>query len=167
MAMARRKFRSGPDGITANFNSEERSGLATVLQQFRDLLVEGHDASMLRFQPPVHIQNEHASEEFWEMAAVPLLRHRLEAIDVVEAGLEGVALDDEAVSAWLQTLNSLRLYLGNTLEVGTASFDPAALNDERHDMARYMLYEWLGGILDQLVETAAETLPSGDSDGRP
>ncbi len=165
--MARRRFRHGPDGIAVNLRDDERSGLATVLQQFRELLTEGSDASMLRFQPPVHIQDEKASDEFWEMAAVPLLKHRLEAIDTVESGLAAGVIAAEAVSAWLQTFNSLRLYLGNTLEVGAASFDPADLGDTGHDMARYMLYEWLGGILDQLVETAAETLPEGDGDGRP
>ncbi len=157
--MARGRFRLGPDGITVTLSGEERSGLATVLEQFRQLLLEGTDVSMLRFQPPVHLHDREASDEFWDMAAGPLLRHRLEAIDVVEAGLAGAALDDEAVSAWIQTLNSLRLYLGNTLEVGAATFDPPQQGERPQEAARYMLYEWLGGLLDQLVEAAAETLP--------
>ena len=162
--MARRKFRSGPDGITVTLRDAERSGLAAVLEQFRQLLLEGTDASMLRFQPPVHIHDHRASDEFWEMAAGPLLRHRLEALDIVEAGLAGTPLDDEAVSAWMQTLNSLRLYLGNTLEVGAATFDPPQPGEQPQEAARYMLYEWLGGLLDQLVATAAGTLPPGTDD---
>ena len=157
--MARGRFRLGPDGITVTLRDEERAGLAAVLEQFRQLLLEGTDTSMLRFQPPVHIHDESASEEFWEMSAGPLLRHRLEAIDTVEAGLAGASLDDEAVAAWMQTLNSLRLYLGNTLEVGAATFDPPREGDRPQEAARYMLYEWLGGLLDQLVTTAAGTLP--------
>ena len=157
--MARGRFRLGPDGITVTLRDEERSGLAAVLEQFRELLLAGTDASMLRFQPPVHIQDPEASDEFWEMAAGPLLRHRLEAIDIVEAGLAGAALDEEAVSAWIQTLNSLRLYLGNTLEVGAATFDPPPAGDKSQQAARYMLYEWLGGLLDQLVAAASDSLP--------
>ena len=138
--------------------------MAAVLEQFRQLLIGGTDASALRFQPPVHIHDRRASEEFWDMAASPLLQHRLEAIDAVEAGLDGSPLDDEAVSAWMQTLNSLRLYLGNTLEVGAATFDPRRAADEPRDAARYVLYEWLGGLLDELVTVAAGSLPPGQGD---
>ena len=159
--MARGRFRLGPKGIAVTLRDDERAGLATVLEQFRQLLLEGTDTSMLRFQPPVHIHDPKASEEFWDMAAAPLLRHRLEAIDTVEAGLAGTPLDDQAVEAWIQTLNSLRLYLGNTLEVGAATFDPPREGDRPQEAARYMLYEWLGGLLDQLVTTAAGTLPPG------
>ena len=143
---------------------DERAGLAAVLEQFRQLLVGGKDASLLRFQPPVHIHDRKASEEFWEMAGDSLLRHRLEAIDTVEAGLDGTPLDDDGVSAWMQTLNSVRLYLGNTLEVGAATFNPPQEGDEPQEAARYVLYEWLGGLLDQLVEVAAQGLPPGTDD---
>ncbi len=159
--MARGRFRLGPEGITVTLRDDERAGLAAVLEQFRQLLIGGTDALLLRFQPPVHIHDRRASEEFWDMAAGPLLQHRLEAIDTVEAGLAGAALDDEAVAAWMQTLNSLRLYLGNTLEVGAATFDPSRAGDKPQEAARYMLYEWLGGLLDQLVTAAAGTLPPG------
>ena len=135
--MARARFRSGPDGIIVTLRDDERDGLAAVLEQFRQLLIGGGDASMLRFQPPVHLHDHKASEEFWEMAAGPLLRHRL---------------------------NSLRLYLGNTLEVGAATFDPPQPGDKSQEAARYMLYEWLGGLLDQLVSVAAEGLPPGTDD---
>ena len=162
--MARSRFRPGPDGITVALRDEERAGLATVLEQFRQLLIGGADTSMLRFQPPVHIHDRKASEEFWDMAADPLLQHRLEAIDTVEAGLAGAALDDEAVAAWMQTLNSLRLYLGNTLEVGAATFHPPQAGDKPQEAARYMLYEWLGGLLEQLLTAAAGSLPPGTDD---
>ena len=162
--MARGKFRTGPDGITVSLRNEERAGLASVLEQFRGLLIGGGDASSLRFQPPVHIDDQEASEEFWDMASAPLLRHRLEAIDIVEAGLGGAPLDAAAVSAWLQTLNGLRLYLGNTLEVGAATFDPPRAGDKSQQAARYMLYEWLGGLLDQLVTAASESLPPDTDD---
>lgn len=162
--MARTRFRSGPDGIIVTLRDDERAGLATVLEQFRQLLIGGGDTSMLRFQPPVHLHDHKASEEFWDMAAGPLLRHRLEAIDAVEAGLDGTPLDSEAIAAWMQTLNSLRLYLGNTLEVGAATFDPPQPGDKSQEAARYMLYEWLGGLLDQLVSVAAEGLPPGMDD---
>lgn len=158
------RFRSGPDGISVTLRDDERAGLAAVLEQFRQLLVGGKDASLLRFQPPVHIHDRKASEEFWEMAGDSLLRHRLEAIDTVEAGLDGAPLDDDCVSAWMQTLNSVRLYLGNTLEVGAATFNPPEEGDEPQEAARYVLYEWLGGLLDQLVAVAAESLPPGAGD---
>ena len=162
--MARGRFRLGPDGITVAVRDTERAGLVEVLEQFRQLLVGGKGPSLLRFQPPVHIHDRKASEEFWNMVGDTLLRHRLEAIDTVEAGLDGAPLDDDAVSAWMQTLNSVRIYLGNTLEVGSATFDPPRASDHPQDAARYMLYEWLGGLLDELVAVAAETLPPSRGD---
>lgn len=162
--MAGAKFRPGPDGIRVTLRDDERAGLAAVLEQFRQLLMGGRDPSLLRFQPPVHIHDHQASEEFWEMAGDSLLRHRLEALETVEAGLRGVPLDDDGVSAWMQTLNSVRLYLGNTLEVGAATFNPPQEGAQPQEAARYVLYEWLGGLLDQLVMVAAETLPPGTDD---
>ncbi len=162
--MARGRFRAGPGGITVSLRDDERDGLAAVLEQFRQVLVGGKDPSLLRFQPPVHIHDREASEEFWDMTGDSLLRHRLEAIDTVEAGLGGAPLDDDGVAAWMQTLNSVRLYLGNTLEVGAATFDPPQTGDQPQDAARYMLYEWLGGLLDQVVTVAAETLEPGTDD---
>ena len=78
--------------------------------------------------------------------------------------MAGAALDDEAAAAWMQTLNSLRLYLGNTLEVGAATFDPPRPGDQPQEAVRYMLCEWLGSLLDQLVTTAAGTLPPSTDD---
>ena len=157
--MAPARFRLGPEGVVVALRDDERAGLAAVLEQFRDLLVEGKGPSLIRFQPPVHIHDPQATEEFWSMVGDTLLRQRLEAIDTVEAGLGGAALNDDAVAAWMQTLNSVRLYLGNTLEVGAATFDPPDARHQPHEAARYMLYEWLGGLLDQLVAVAAEILP--------
>lgn len=162
--MASKPFRPSRDGIEVALGDDERAGLAAVLEQFRAVLLGGKDSSLLRFQPPVHINDPAASEEFWDMAGDALLRHRLEAIDTVEAGLHGTPLDDEATAAWMQTLNSVRLFLGNTLAVGAAAFDPPQLAEEPGDAARYMLYEWLGGLLNELVTTAAESLPPGHND---
>ena len=158
------RFRPGPDGIRVTLRDHERAGLAAILEQFRQLLVGGKDPSLLRFQPPVHIHDRRASDEFWEMTGDSLLRHRLEAIDTVEAGLDGAPLDDDGIAAWMQTINSVRLYLGNTLEVGAATFNPPQEGDQPQEAARYVLYEWLGGLLDQLVMVAAEDLPPGTDD---
>ena len=158
------RFRAGPDGISVTLRDDERAGLAAILEQFRQLLLGGKDPSLLRFQPPVHIHDRQASEEFWEMTGDSLLRHRLEAIDLVEDGLGGAPLDEDGVTAWMQTLNSVRLYLGNTLEVGAATFNPPQEGDQPQKAARYVLYEWLGGLLDGLVTVAAGDLPPGTGD---
>lgn len=162
--MAGARFQAGPDGITVELHNDERTGLATVLEQFRELLVRGNDPCLMRFQPPVHMHDRKAEKEFWEMVGGPLLRHRLEAIETVEAGLGGAALDEEAVAAWMQTLNSVRLYLADTLQVARATFVPPEPDVEPYEAARYALYEWLGGLLDQLVATAADSLPPGEGD---
>ncbi len=122
---------------------------------------------MFRFQPPVHIHDSEASEEFWEMAGHTLLNHRLEAIEVVEAGLNDAVLDEEAASAWMQTLNSIRLYLGNSLEIGAANFEPPQADTKSGEANRYMLYEWLGALLDELVQAATEQMGTQPDHDKP
>ena len=162
--MSARHFRRGRDGIAVSFSAVERGGFAAVLSQFRELLIGGKHPGLMRFQPPVHIHDAKAEEEFWDLVGDTLLRHRLEAIDTVEDGLKGAVLDESAVEAWLQTLNSLRLYLADSIGVANAVFEPPKPDEAPQEAARYALYEWLGGLLDQLVSTAADTLPPGTDD---
>ena len=157
--MSARRFKAGRDGITVRMGAAERAGFKSVLQQFQELLLSDGHPGMMRFQPPVHIHDAKAEKEFWDMVGGQLLRHRLEAIETVEEGLEGSVLNEAAVEAWMQTLNSLRLYLADSIGVNEAMFEPPAPDASNEESNRYMLYEWLGAMLDQLVSVATDTLP--------
>ena len=162
VSMSAKRFKAGRDGITVRMAAQERAGFKSVLAQFHKLLLSDAHPGLMRFQPPVHIHDANAEKEFWDMVGGELLRHRLEAIETVEAGLEGAVLDETAVEAWMQTLNSLRLYLADSMGIGEAMYEPPEATASDEEAGRYMLYEWLGAMLDQLVTVAAEALPPGE-----
>jgi hypothetical protein len=154
----RRRFRLTDDGIDVSLPDDERDILATLLSQFRELLMIDDDPNLTRLKPVAHPDDPEASREYTELVGDQLLRQRLEAIEAVEGGLEGATLDDEGIAAWLQTINGLRLVLGERLDV-TEDLDV----DQRDPEApAYALYEWLGWLLEQLVRAAADDLPPGE-----
>ncbi|MFQ5556357.1 MAG: DUF2017 family protein [Acidimicrobiales bacterium] len=146
------RFRPGDGGLQVKLRTDEQEIIAYLVGQLRELLMADQDPNLVRLKPPARRDDPEADAEYREMVGDDLLRHRLEAIDTVEVGLAGGVIDDEAVTAWLQTLNALRLVLGERLE---ADDDP--LGDEAD---AYALYEWLGWLLEQLVRAAATDLPS-------
>ena len=154
----RRRFRLTDDGIDVSLPDDERDILATLLSQFRELLMIDDDPNLTRLKPVAHPDDPEASREYTELVGDQLLRQRLEAIEAVEGGLEGATLDDEGIAAWLQTINGLLLVLGERLDV-TEDLDV----DQRDPEApAYALYEWLGWLLEQLVRAAADDLPPGE-----
>ena len=154
----RRRFRLTDDGIDVSLPDDERDILTALLSQFRELLMIDDDPNLTRLKPVAHPDDPEASREYTELVGDQLLRQRLEAIEAVEGGLEGATLDDEGIAAWLQTINGLRLVLGERLDV-TEDLDV----DQRDPEApAYALYEWLGWLLEQLVRAAADDLPPGE-----
>lgn len=157
--MMRRRFRLTDGGIDVSLPEDERDILATLLDQFRELLMIDEDPNLTRLKPVAHPDDPEASREYTEMVGDQLLRQRLEAIEQVEGGLEGATLDDEGIAAWLQTINGLRLVLGERLDV-TEDLD--AIDRRDPEAPAYALYEWLGWLLEQLVRAAADDLPAGE-----
>ena len=84
-----------------------------------------------------------------------LLIQRLEAIEVVEQGIDGIDLDETGITAWMQSLNALRLVLAARLDIDILGHDPIEdLDDEDPLMPIAALYEWLGFLLGSLVDEA-------------
>ena len=194
------RFRYTRRGVVVALESVEREALASVLSQFRQLLFVGTDPNLACLEPPACLDDLDTELEYRAMAANRMLRHRLEAIETVEVGLRGGTLDYDAVSAWMQTINGIRLYLGERLGIGgEPGPEPSGRNEveadrdevpadrtdgvladhdgvladrtrvavaQPEDANLVPIYEWLGGLLEQLVEAAAEGLPPGvDDDG--
>jgi hypothetical protein len=93
------------------------------------------------------------------MVTDELLVSRLEAIEVVEEGIAGTVLDDAGIGSWMHSLNALRLVLGERLDVDMIGHD--VLHDLEPDDDRVpivALYEWLGWLLEQLVDAAMNSL---------
>lgn len=150
------RFRHTRQGVVVALPKPERKVLKSVVEQFRQLLFSGSDPNLTRLEPPACPKDPDTEIEYRAMASTQLLRHRLEAIDVVEAGLNGATLKSDAVAAWMQTLNGIRLYMGERLGVSGTTGLPS---DDHPDANLVPLYKWLGSLLEQLVDAASEGLP--------
>ncbi len=137
--------------------------LAHVLPQLRELVMAETDPALRRLRPAARPDDDEAEAAYREMIDNDLLRSRLEAIEIVEEGIGGAMLDDEGVSAWMHSLNALRLVLGERLDVdviGNEALEDLPDDDDRVGIVA--LYEWLGWLLEQLVAAAMGALREGD-----
>ncbi len=137
--------------------------LAHVLPQLRELVMAETDPALRRLRPAARPDDDEAEAADREMIDNVLLRSRLEAIEIVEEGIGGAMLDDEGVSAWMHSLNALRLVLGERLDVdviGNEALEDLPDDDDRVGIVA--LYEWLGWLLEQLVAAAMGALREGD-----
>lgn len=153
--MTRPRFAAVANGVVVELADEEWRALAAALDQFRELLMMDSDPNLVRLEPPARPDDPEAEQKYREMVSDRLLQHRLEAIERVEAVQGKGVLDDEATAAWMQTLNGVRLYLGERLGVGD---DPDAADEDHPDRPAVMLYQWIGWLLEQLIKAASETL---------
>jgi hypothetical protein len=156
--------RRGPGRYQIKLRPNERTLVADLVGQLREQLVAStDDPSVRRLFPPAYPDDAERDAGYQVLTRDELLEHRLAALDVVEATLDGGDLDDDAMSAWMGTLNSLRLVLGTRLDVDEElppldSADPLA--------PAYAVYEYLGWLLSQVVDALSRDLPPPNPDAR-
>ena len=152
-AFFRRRFRWKNGEVVVDLPDDEQDMLRHVLPQLRELVMGETDPALRRLSPPARPDDEEAESFYRQMVTDELLKSRLEAIEVVEGGIGGTRLDDEGINAWMHSLNALRLVLGERLDVDVVGHDALHDLDPDDDRAPIVaLYEWLGWLLEQLVE---------------
>ncbi len=160
--MSTRRFRATRAGVAVTLGDAEQQVLGSVVEQFRQLLFSGSDPNLTRLEPPACTEDPDIELEYREMASTSLLSHRLDAIDVVQSTLGARAsLGADEVAAWMQTLNCVRLYLGERLGVADGGDAPT---EDDPDAGLMPVFEWLGGMLEELVQAAEPGLPPGSDD---
>ncbi len=156
--------RQGPGRYRIKLRPNERALVADLVGQLRDQLVAStDDPSVRRLFPPAYPDDAERDAGYQVLTRDELLEHRLAALDTVEATLDGQDIDDQAMTAWMGTLNSFRLVLGTRLDVDEElppldSADPLA--------PAYAVYEFLGWLLSQVVDALSADLPPPNPDAR-
>ena len=154
-AFFRRRFRWKNGQVVVELPDDEQDMLRHVLPQLRELVMSETDPALRRLSPPARPDDPDAEAFYRQMVTDELLASRLEAIEVVEEGIGGTVLDDAGVDSWMRSLNALRLVLGERLDVDVIGHDvlhDLDLDDDRVPIVA--LYEWLGSLLEQLVDAA-------------
>lgn len=156
--------RRGPGRYQVKLRANERVLLADLVRQLREqLLASTDDPSVRRLFPPAYPDDAERDAGYQVLTRDELLEHRLAALDTVEASLDGDELDEAGMTAWMTTLNALRLVLGTRLDVDEElppldAADPLA--------PAYAVYEYLGWILSQVVDALVSDLPPPTADTR-
>jgi len=135
---------------------EERDLLRSLPEQLRAAL-ESSDPGTVRLFPPAHPDDAEASDGYRALVGDDLLERRLGALETMEATIDAPELDEEQITAWLTTLNDVRIVLGTQLDV---SEDPEPLPQDHPDAPRMAVYGYLGWLVSEIVEAL-----SGDLDG--
>lgn len=130
---------------------EERDLLRALCGQLREALEAG-DASTARLFPPAHDDPE-VSRRYRDLVGDQLLEERLRALDTMEGSLDAPELDEEQLTAWLTTLNDVRLVLGTQLDV---TEDPEPPPEDHPDAQRLAVYGYLGWVVSEIVDALSE-----------
>jgi hypothetical protein len=153
---ARPKFRRDRDGgYTVNLEPWERELLRSLPGELRDVLATD-DPALVRLYPPAYLADDEANTEYQRLTRGDLTNRRLDALAVLEATVDESKLTEGQLSAWLGSLNDLRLVLGTRLDVSEDDYG-AEIPDDHPEARAWALYGYLGW----LQETVVEALSSG------
>jgi Domain of unknown function (DUF2017) len=149
--------RRGEGRYQVRLRPNERVLVADLVGQLREqLLASTDDPAVRRLFPPAYPNDAERDAGYQVLTRDELLEHRLSALDVVERTLDGSDLDHAAMTAWMGTLNALRLVLGTRLDVDEDLPDL----DRADPMApAYAVYEYLGWLLSQVIDALDADLP--------
>ena len=119
MLFARDRVRRRGEGrYEVRLRPNERELVADLVGQLREqLLASTDDPVVRRLFPPAYANDPERDAGYQVLTRDELLEQRLAALDVVERTLDGTELDAGEMTAWMGTLNSLRLVLGTRLDV--------------------------------------------------
>jgi len=161
---ARDRVRRRSEGrYQVRLRPNERVLVADLVGQLREqLLASTDDPAVRRLFPPAYPNDAERDAGYQVLTRDELLEHRLSALDVVERTLDGNDLDHAGMTAWMGTLNALRLVLGTRLDVDEDLPDL----DRADPMApAYAVYEYLGWLLSQVIDVLGADLPPPSSSG--
>jgi hypothetical protein len=129
----------------------ERELMLQLLGELRTLLKLGpEDPRLRRLYPAAYSDDEEKEAEFRRLTHEELSSGRLAAIDTVERTIADDELAPDQLTAWMHAVNALRLVLGTMLDVGED--DPFTVDPEDPNAHEYMLYGYLGLLLEEIVQ---------------
>jgi len=129
----------------------ERELLLQLLGELRTLLKLGSDDPRLRrLYPSAYADDEEKEAEYRRLTHEELSSGRLAALDTAEQTIAADELTADQLTAWMHAVNALRLVLGTMLDVNED--DPFAVDPEDPNAREYMLYGYLGLLLEEIVQ---------------
>ncbi len=145
--------RTGAGRFTLRLSRTEREILRTLPEQLREAL-SADDPAASRLFPAAHPDDREREAEYRALVHDELLARRRRSLEVMEATIDADDLGEEELSAWLGSINDLRLVLGTRLEVTEESYAEDVDEDDPRAPI-FALYHYLGWLEEQVVEALA------------
>ncbi len=157
MIRFRGPVRRNGDGFVIDVGDEERAMLRRLMGELRELLTaEDPDPLVLRLFPPAHPDDPELEAEYQRLMREELVASRLASLDAVDEALgRRGRLDEGSLSAFMRSLNAVRLVLGTML--GIADDDPddpdaPEIDPDLEERPEYHLYGYLSWLLEWTVQ---------------
>jgi hypothetical protein len=163
MGRFRPPVRARGDGFVVDVGDDEAAVIRRLTGELRTLLSEEATddqarALLLRLFPTAYPDDEEHEVEYQRLMREELVASKLAALDVVDSALADrpARLDEAGLTAFMQSINSIRLVLGTMLDVDD---DPTAdeVSEGLENSPEYALY----GYLSWLLEHSVRALESG------
>ncbi len=146
------------DGTFAvRLSEDERALLAGLVDQLDELVDAGPDDPLARRLFPVAYPDDEAREaEYRLLAGEELRSSRRAALEVMRSTTQATVLTEDQVSAWLQSVNALRLVLGTRLDM--QEDDDGTIDPDDPEANARALYHYLSALTDVIVTGLSATL---------
>jgi len=146
------------DGSFAvRLSEDERTLLAGLVDQLDELVDAGPDDPLARRLFPVAYPDDEAREaEYRLLAGEELRSSRRAALEVMRSTTQAAVLTEDQVSAWLQSINALRLVLGTRLDM--QEDDDGTIDPDDPEANARALYHYLSALTDVIVTGLSATL---------
>lgn len=147
-----KRLRSGRYEL--RLSPDERELLRDLPRQLKELLARSDDPALRRLFPPAYVDDPEKEAEYRELVGADLLQGRQAALDTMAATVDEPELDEAQITAWLSSINDLRLVIGTQLDVSEDEIRP--------DTPLDLLYDYLGLLEEAVVDALASQFDSGD-----
>jgi hypothetical protein len=149
------------DGFAFNIGEDERQLVSRLLTELSQLLMGGSgDPRLVRIFPPAyHLADDaEADAEYQRLMREDLVASRLSGITTVTEALQSPGpVGEDAMIAFIQAINGLRLVLGTMLDVDE-DHDPDDIDDTDPLVGEHHLYNFLSWLLDWAVRALGEPI---------
>lgn len=139
-------------------SDDVRKLIGQLLDEMRELLssdMPAGDGRLERLFPPAYLQDPDANAEYQRFMRSELLTSKMAALDMVRDTLSAKELTEAELTAWMTSLNSVRLVLGTMLDVSEDE-DLSGLTPDDPTFGGYLLYQELSIILEHIVAALGE-----------
>ena len=140
-----KRLRSGRYEI--KLTADEREFLRDLPRQLKELLAQTDEPSLRRLFPPAYTDDQAKEAEYRHLMGEDLLAGRQAALDTMAATVDATELDEGQISAWLSSLNDLRLVIGTQLDVQE--------DQDLPDTPMHFMYAYLSQLEGEVIDAMA------------